>query len=208
MSSLENIKSSAVSDQRLQRLSRLLENQLQYLESADFQLWIQNKTPRSLHPLLKWTLNHSLNYALDWIRPELHRHGYQIKKLTLSYIESELKLGDKKEIPLSLVVNSLEQSLKLFFSQHIPGQQFELQMTSVQIEKKQKWDDTITLKINFDEKKLDQDLLQLQKHKNFEFENQMNLKIANKKSIDYVAFKVILKLTPLLSFNKKDHNDY
>ena len=203
MRSLENIKSSAISEKRLQQLSRLIENQLQYLESADFQVWIQNKTPRSLHPLLKWTLNHSLNYALDWIRPELHRHGYKMSKLNLRSLEAELLLNGKKEIPLSLIMSGLEESLKLFFNQHVPGQQFELQMTSIQLEKKQKWDDSLTLKINFDEKKLDHDLLLLQKNKNFEFENQMNVKIANRKPTDLVSFKVALKLIPLLAFIKK-----
>lgn len=203
MSSLENIKTSANTEKRLQQLSRLIENQLEYLESSDFQLWIQNKTPRSLHPFLKWTLNYSLNYALDWIRPELHRHGYHMTKLDLNNFEAELLLNGKKEIPLSLVMTGLEESLKLFFNQHVPGQQFELQMASIQVEKKQKWDNTLKLKVNFDEKKLDQDLLLLQKNKNFEFENQMSVKIANTKATDTISFKVALKLTPLLSFNKK-----
>lgn len=203
MSSLENIKSSAISNKRLQQLSRLVENQLQYLESADFQVWIQNKTPRALHPLLKWTLNHSLNYALDWVRPELHRHRYQVTKLNLTALEAELGLSTKKEIPLSLVMSALEESAKLFFNQHVPGQQFELQVTSLQIERKQKWDDSLKLKISFDEKKLDQDLLLLQKNKYFEFENQFCVKIANKKTTDTVDFKMAIKLVPLLSFNKK-----
>ena len=86
MSSLENIKTSTYSKQ----LTKLIETQLQYLESTDFQLWIQNKTPRSLQPLLKWTLNHTLNSALDWIRPELHRHGFQVTKINLSTLEAEL----------------------------------------------------------------------------------------------------------------------
>lgn len=203
MRSLENIKFSAISNKRLQQLSQLFENQLLYLESADFQIWIQNKTPRSLHPLLKWTLNHSLNYALDWVRPELHRHGFQMKKMSLNSFEVSLILNGKKEIPLSLVTSGLEESLKIFFSQHVPGQPFEINLLAVQIEKKQKWDDSLKLNINFDERKLDHDLLLLQKNKIFEFENQVNIKIANKKTVDLVKFKVFLKLNSLLSFNKK-----
>lgn len=203
MGSLDNIKSSALSSKGFQLLSQIVENRLQLLESTDFQLWIQNKTPRSFHPFLKWALNNSLNSALDWIRPELHRHGFRLKKLNLDSLEAELNMGRKREIPLSLVLTALDESLKLFFNQHIPGQQFEMQLTAIQVEEKQKWDDALNLGVSFDDKKLDLDLALLQKNKNFDFENQMTVKIANKKTMDTLSFKVAVKLVPLLAFNKK-----
>lgn len=192
---------------RTKRLSQLIENQIQYLESPDFQLWVQNKTPRSLHPLIKFTLNYSFNYslsyALDWIRPELHRHDFRISVLNLTTLEAQLRIGRLKEIPFSVFASSLEQSLKLFFAQHLAGTQVEMEISSLQFHKKHKWDHNLQIALSFDEKKLDHDLYLLQKNKFHEFENQVAVKLENKKTADNIDFKVTLKLVPTLDYSNK-----
>lgn len=190
---------------RTKELSQLIENQIQYLESPDFQLWVQNKTPRLLHPLIKFALNYSLSYslsyALDWIRPELHRHGFRITHMDLASMEARLRLGKYKEIPFSVFASGLEQSLKLFFAQHLGGAQIEMEISSIQFQKKHKWNHNLQIKFSFDEKKLDHDLYLLQKNKFHEFENHVAVRLENKKTADQINFKVTLKLIPMLDYS-------
>lgn len=199
MKALDNTKQ----DLATKKLSQFIENKIQYLESADFQLWLQHKTPVRLRPLLKLALNHSLNYALDWIRPELQRHAYKVVNLTLNSVHAQLKLHHQNEISFSTFVSALEQSLKLFFNQHLGGTPFELEISYLQFEKRQKWDHSLSMKISFDEKNLDQELYLLQKNKFYEFENQVVVKIENKKNTDTIAFKIQIKPISQISYSKK-----
>jgi hypothetical protein len=188
---------------RTKQLSQFIDAQIQYLESPDFQLWVQNKTPRSLHPLIKFTFNYSLNYALDWIRPELYRHAFKITMLNLTSIQAILRCGQRSEIPFSALASGLEQSLKLFFSQHLGGTDFEMEISGLQFQKKFKWDHDLQIKFSFDEKKLDHDLYLLQINNFHEFENQVLVKLENKKTSEPIDFKVILKLVPTLIYSNK-----
>lgn len=157
-----------------QWLAVRIEHQMTHLKSPEFAAWAHRKIPLKLRPFMMSVapmLGH-LNYALDWLQPELIRHRFEVLKLELTTIQFSIEIDPKtQKLKTGVLVLAIETALKTFFEQHLRGGNSTLDLTAVQYSPVPKLNraDSSDLKvklffqIEFQESELDAALLDLQK---------------------------------------------
>lgn len=165
-------------------LAARIEHHLSNLKSPEFAAWAHRKIPLRLRPFFMTVapmLGH-LNYALDWLQPELIRHNFEVHSLDLQKIHFSIEIDPKSQkLKTSVLVLALEAALRTFFEQHLRGGYPTLDLTAVQFSPAPKLIRTdssassvakLCFQIEFQESDLDAALYDLQKKGWGEFSNQ------------------------------------
>jgi hypothetical protein len=146
----------------------------------DLKTWVQVKSPKPFKS--------ALNYALDWLAPELLGTGFrmyevsdfQVKALIPAY---KSNLDSQLQIHQGLVTNAALELVKVFIQRQMPNHFFQITETEIQLSKKQKWVDELILTLKTTEEEMDDFFVNLQKFKRAKLEFSIKIGKSDKANL-------------------------
>jgi hypothetical protein len=162
----------------------------------DFKVWSDLHTPALLKPLVK----PALSYALDWLSPELLGTGFVINEASDESIKATVPFNKSNcdfhnQIHAGLAVNAGLEVMSTYIAKHWAKNLWEIKSYQIELNKKLKWDNDLSLQFSCSEEDMDKLILSLQKNDQVSFEGTVFISIKNSTQSDSVKLKLnIIKL--------------
>lgn len=161
----------------------------------ELKTWVQVRSPKPLQS--------ALSYTLDWLSPELLGSGFRMIEVSDFSMKGLIpknssNLDSNGEIHQGLVLNASLELSRTCIDRHLPENLYQITSSDVQISKKQKWGDEITLNLNSSESVFDHFFSELQSNKKTTIEFQIQVQSDSKK-MDLISIKLTCDATNLLT---------
>jgi hypothetical protein len=162
----------------------------------NFKLWVDQKLPKQLKPVL--------NYTLGWLSPELLGTGFSILKQTDGSMSAQIPFLQinkdfQNQIHQGLVINAGFEMIRTFLNEYFLGHGYQFLKTESTIQKKTIWASDLNLEMNVDLEDFEQQFISFQKNKSAEFTFIIVLKTEDLKKTDSIQYKIEMQKINLLS---------
>lgn len=161
----------------------------------ELKTWAQVRSPKPLQS--------ALSYTLDWLSPEMLGTGFRMTEVSDFSLKGLIpknssNLDFQGEIHQGLVLNATIELARNCIDRHMPENFYRILSTDTRIVKKQKWDDEVTLSLQWNESLFDDFFSELQGNQKPTIEFQVHIHCHTKKA-DQMTIKLTCDATNLLT---------